>query len=119
MLYLGYVNDAQIYNLYKQATLFAFPSLYEGFGLPILEAMSLGCPVLTSTDPACVEVSGNAAIQADPLSIEAIAEGLQSLLKQIPLRQNLIQKGYENIKRFSWDRSAQEHLQVFLTLGHA
>ena len=113
IVYLGYVNDALIYNLFKQATLFAFPSLYEGFGLPILEAMSLDCPVLTSTDPACVEVSGNAALHVDPLSIIEIQQGLKTLLENASFRKELIQKGKENIKRFSWDTSAQKHLALF------
>ncbi len=113
VIYLGYVDDTQIYNLYKQAKIFAFPSLYEGFGLPILEAMSLGCPVLTSTDSACTEVAGDAAIVVDPVSIEAIAEGLKKALTDSLLCGSLIQKAYENIKRFSWDTAAQQHLSIF------
>ncbi len=113
---LGYVNDALIYNLLKQATVFAFPSLYEGFGLPILEAMSMNCPVLTSTDPACVEVSGEAALHVDPLSVDALSNGLQKLLENPSLRQDLIQKGQQNLHRFAWQRSAEAHLAVFKKL---
>ena len=110
---IGFINDAEAATLLRHATCFAFPSLYEGFGLPILEAMNLDCPVLTSTDPACMEVSGNAALHVDPLSIESIAHGLQSLLESTTLRQELIQKGKVNLQRFSWDMSAQKHLEIF------
>jgi len=113
IVYLGHVADDLIYNLYTQATCFAFPSLYEGFGLPILEAMSLGCPVLTSTDPACVEVSGNAALHVDPQSVEAILIGLTQMLEDSALRQKLKQQGLLNVKRFSWDQAAKRHLEIF------
>ena len=113
VLALGYLDDPVIYNLYKQATVFTFPSLYEGFGMPIIEAMSMGCPVLTSTDPACMEVSGTAALHVDPLSVESITRGLQKMLNDAQLRQEMIAVGFENIKRFSWSFAAQKHLEVF------
>lgn len=109
----GYVNDAAAHTLLKNATCFAFPSLYEGFGLPILEAMHAGCPVLTSQDPACMEVSGGAALCIDPLSLNSITEGLQKILEDSNLRIILRNKGFENIKRFSWQRAAEQHLEVF------
>ncbi len=110
---LGFVNDIEAATLLRNATCFAFPSLYEGFGLPILEAMAAGTPVLTSNDPACVEVSGDAALHVDSLSVESISHHLQTLLEDAHLRQSLVQKGFENIKRFSWDTAAAAHLKVF------
>ncbi len=110
---LGFVDDATAVGLMKQASCFAFPSLYEGFGLPILEAMRLDCPVLTSTDPACMEVSGDAALHVDPLSVDSINQGLQKILEDESLRQSLIQKGQHNLLRFSWDKAAEQHLAVF------
>jgi glycosyltransferase involved in cell wall biosynthesis len=117
VLYLGHVDDACLNALFKAATCFAFPSLYEGFGLPILEAMSKGVPVLTSTDPACMEVAGNAALIVDPLSTEAIQAGLCTLLENAPLREDLRTKAYLNLKRFSWDDAARAHVDVFGRFG--
>ena len=110
---LGFVDDATAAGLMKQARCFAFPSLYEGFGLPILEAMCLDCPVLTSTDPACMEVSGDAALHIDPLSVGSTAQGLQKILEDGVLRETLIHKGRNNLQRFSWDVAAEQHLAVF------
>lgn len=111
--HLGYLKDNEVFALLQNATCFAFPSIYEGFGLPILEAMSMGTPVLTSQDPACVEVSGNAALLVDPFSTQSISEGLQEILENKSLREDLRSKGFENIKRFSWDEAATKHLAVF------
>ena len=112
-VYLGHVDDDLIYNLYTQATCFAFPSLYEGFGLPILEAMSLGCPVLTSTDPACIEVSGDAALHVNPHSVATISIGLTQMLEDSALRRKLKQQGLTHVKQFSWDQAAKRHLEIF------
>jgi glycosyltransferase involved in cell wall biosynthesis len=111
--YLGYVDDATAYTLLKQATLFAFPSLYEGFGLPILEAMNLGTPVLTSIDPACKETAGGAAYLVNPLDTNDIKEGLVKFLTNAALRQEFINKGLVRVQNFSWDRSAKQYLEVF------
>lgn len=111
--YLAYVETTQIDSLMQHAACFAFPSLYEGFGLPLLEAMRAGTPVLTSTDPACMEVSGSAALHADPYSVESITSALQAILENKMLRNTLVQKGYDNLKRFSWDRASLQHLKIF------
>jgi glycosyltransferase involved in cell wall biosynthesis len=110
---IGFVEDAVAVGLLSQARCFAFPSLYEGFGLPLLEAMRFDCPVLTSTDPACMEVSGDAALHIDPLSVDSIAQGLQKILEDDLLCETLIQNGRANLQRFSWDISADQHLKVF------
>lgn len=111
--YLGPVSDVEIFSLFKNAACFAFPSLYEGFGLPILEAMSMGTPVLTSNDPACREVAGDAAVFVDPLSVEHIRVGLKTLLEDKILQTDLRERGFKNMQRFSWDKAAKEHLKVF------
>lgn len=105
--FLGRVNDEDLPKLYKGALLVAFVSLYEGFGLPIVEAMASGVPVLTSDVSAMPEVAGNAARIVDPYSIEAIADGLNDLTGDDVLRQDLIGKGREQVARFDWDRSAK------------
>lgn len=106
--FLGRVNDEDLPKLYKGALLVAFVSLYEGFGLPIVEAMASGVPVLTSDVSAMPEVAGNAALIVDPYSIGAIAEGLNDLVNDDVLRQDLVGRGREQVMRFDWDRSAKE-----------
>ncbi len=113
--YVGYVNDTTVHTLLKQATVFVFPSLYEGFGLPLLEAMSVGTPVLTSTDPACQEIAGDAAYFIDPYNVPSITQALQELLTNPDLRITLRNKGYENITRFSWEAAAKAHLKILGT----
>lgn len=106
--FLGRVNDEDLPKLYKGALFVAFVSLYEGFGLPIVEAMASGVPVLTSNVSAMPEVAGNAAWIVDPYSIEDIAKGLNMLAGDDALRQELVGKGREQVARFDWDRSARE-----------
>ena len=114
VIFTGYVGDEEdlsvIYNL---ASLFIFPSLYEGFGLPPLEALSCGCPTVVSNIASLPEVCCDAAYYVDPYSIESIAEGMYKALTDETLRQSLIQKGLERAKLFSWERSAKEHIKIF------
>ncbi len=107
------INDKILYNLYKNAKLFVFPSLYEGFGLPPLEAMACGCPVVVSNVASLPEVCGDAGYYVDPYCVESIAEGIYQVLTDESLRQSLIQKGLERAALFSWEKSAREHLKVF------
>lgn len=111
--YIGYVPDEDLGKLYGLATLFVYPSLYEGFGLPPLEAMACGCPVVVSNVASLPEVCGDAAYYVDPYNVESIAEGMQKVLTDDTLRQSLIQKGIERAKLFSWEKSAKEHIKVF------
>ena len=106
VLHLGCVDDDELACLYSGARGLLYPSLYEGFGLPILEAMASGCPVLTSNCTAMPEVAGDAAIVVDPLSVESIAEGIRNLRNE-SRRCDLSQKGYEHSKGFSWQRTAR------------
>lgn len=106
----GYVYGEELCALYSGASALVFPTLYEGFGLPILEAMSCGCPVVTSNVSSMPEVAGEAAVLVDPLSLEGIAEGIKEALEN---REELIKKGYEQVKKFSWEKAAEETLTVY------
>jgi glycosyltransferase involved in cell wall biosynthesis len=111
---LGYVADAELPALYQGALGFCFPSLFEGFGLPVLEAQQLGVPVMSANNSALPEIAGDAALLVDPTDVDAIAEAMLRLSQDEPLRQRLIQAGYENVKRFSWEKAARETLAVLL-----
>ncbi|KKU12213.1 MAG: Glycosyl transferase group 1 [Candidatus Woesebacteria bacterium GW2011_GWA1_45_8] len=111
--FLGYVESDDLPALYSGAIGLAFPSLYEGFGLPILEAFTCGCPVLTSKIGAMAEVAGDAALLVDPLSKNEIAAGLKKLVTDKGLRESLIKKGEERVKEFSWEKTAIETIKVF------
>ncbi len=111
--FIGYVDDKDLPALYSGADIFVFPSLYEGFGLPPLEAMACGCPVVVSNVASLPEVCGDAAYYVDPYNVKSIAEGMQKVLTDDTLRQSLIQKGIERAKLFSWEKSAKEHIKVF------
>lgn len=106
--FLGRVNDEDLPKLYKGALFVAFVSLYEGFGLPIVEAMASGVPVVTSNVSAMPEVAGNAALIVDPYSIKDIAKGLNRLACDDGFCSELVARGREQVARFDWDRSAQE-----------
>ena len=110
--FLGYVADEKLPALYSGAKALLFPSLFEGFGLPILEAQACGCPVLTSNTSSMPEVAGKGAIYVDPYNIDDIVKGMERL-KREGERGKLIKAGFENIKRFSWEKCARETLRVF------
>jgi glycosyltransferase involved in cell wall biosynthesis len=109
--FLGYVPDEHLYSLYKQATGFVFPSLFEGFGLPVLEAMSCHCPVMTSNTTSLPEVAGDAAIYVDPLSVTSITDGLFKL-SDPSVRLSLIRKGIVQAEGFDWKKTAIQTLEV-------
>ncbi len=103
----GYVAEEDKAALLSGASLFAFPSLYEGFGFPVLEAQACGVPVLASTTSSLPEVVGEGGLLVDPLDVEAIAEGMARLLRDEPLRRTLVARGTENLARFSWEQAAR------------
>ena len=109
----GYVPDAHLQELYSRAILFVFPSLYEGFGLPILEAMTNGIPVVCSGVSSLPEVAGDAALFFDPYDVNDIAMKMYQVLQDLDLRQELISKGYENVKRFSWEQTARQTIGIY------
>ncbi|MDP7470989.1 MAG: glycosyltransferase family 1 protein, partial [Vicinamibacterales bacterium] len=99
--------------LYRLARAFVFPSLYEGFGLPPLEAMASGTPVVTSNVSALPEVTGDAAVLVDPRDRDAIADGIQSVLEDDSLRAELATKGIARARQFSWDRSIRRIWEIY------
>jgi glycosyltransferase involved in cell wall biosynthesis len=110
---LGWADDALLASLYRRATALAFPSLYEGFGLPILEAMALGTPVLTSGFGAMAEVAGEAAELVDPYRTELIRVGLQRLVADHGRREELRELGRRRAARFTWEATARGTLAVY------
>lgn len=109
----GYVPDEELPYFYKGASLFVFPSLYEGFGLPVIDAMSCGIPVITSNVSSLPEVAGDAAILVDPLSTDAIAEGMWLVLNDEKKHEKLSRKGKERARQFTWERCAWETLATY------
>jgi glycosyltransferase involved in cell wall biosynthesis len=105
--FFGFVPDYTLSALYRLAAVFAFPSLYEGFGLPPLEAMSTGTPVVTSRISSLPEVVGDAAVLVDPYSVEDIADGLDRVLSDEALRATLVERGHARVAQFSWERSVR------------
>ena len=114
VFFLGSITDGQLHFLYRHALAFSFPSKLEGFGMPILEAMKCGTPVLTSIASSLPEVAGDAALLVDPDDSHAIGNGLERLSKDDKLRTELIRKGFIRAETFSWDKSAQMLLSTVL-----
>lgn len=106
------VTDEELPGFYKNALMFVLPSLYEGFGLPVLEAMQYGCPVITSNVSSLPEAGGEAVLYVDPENVDDIAEKIKKLIDDKNLREDLIEKGYKQVKKFSWEKSARETLAV-------
>ena len=113
IIFTGHLPDAEVDSLMQNASLFAFPSLYEGFGMPVIDAQHAGVPVACSSAGALPEVAGNGAVIFDPLSIDDMAAAIQRCLLDMDLRLSLVADGYENAKRFSWDKTARETLDVY------
>lgn len=106
-------SQEELAELYRGAIGFVFPSLRETFGMPILEAMASGCPVITSNGTGCAEVAGDAALLVDPRSVNEIASAMQRLITDAPLRASLREKGLARAMEFTWRRAAEQHLAVF------
>ena len=113
---LGYVSPADLAQWYARASVFAFPSLDEGFGMPVLEAMSAGVPVLTSNRSSLPEVAGDAALLVDPEDTTALAHALRSLTENVDLRQDLTQKGMARAAAFTWENAVQKTWSVYQSL---
>ena len=109
---LGFVPDEQLPALYRGASVFAYPSLFEGFGIPVVEAMACGTPVVASSHPSLDESCGDAAVRVDPTSADAIAEGIEQALSE---RERLIPLGLEQARRFTWRACGEAHLHGFRT----
>ena len=117
VVFTDYVEDADVPLLMSGAKIFLFPSLYEGFGLPPLEAMACGVPVVTSAASSLPEVVGDAAILADPYSVREIAAAIERLEQDAPLRESLIQKGIQRAAEFTWEKSAQIFYQTIQSVA--
>jgi glycosyltransferase involved in cell wall biosynthesis len=117
VVFPGYVDDADLAALLSAALALVFPSLYEGFGIPVLEAGACGLPVITSNTSSLPEVAGDAALLVDPHDVDAIAEAMYRLATDPELRAELARRGQENVKRFSWEKCARETLAVLLEAG--
>jgi len=110
---LGFVPTEDLVAIYNLATVFVMPSLYEGFGLPILEAMSCGCPVITTKEGSLDEVAGEAALYVDGYSKESIAKGIKEVFENPILQKKLLQEGLRKVNEFSWKKTAGKTLEVY------
>ena len=111
--FFGFVSDKTLASLYRLASVFVFPSLYEGFGLPPLEAMAAGTPVITSNVSSLPEVVGDAAILIDPYKPDAIAEAMRRVLTEPDLREELRRRGLARVHEFSWERSVARVREIY------
>ncbi len=117
VIFTGYVSDDDLPKLYNAADLFIYPSLYEGFGFPPLEAMACGCPVITSNTSSLPEVVGDAGMMVDPYDVDEIANAMKRVLLDENLREEMIKKGLERAKKFRWENCADETIRVYEFVG--
>lgn len=113
IIFTGYAADEDMPYLYNGAACFIYPSLYEGFGLPVIEAMSCGCPVITSNTSSLPEVGGNAALYIDPYDIDEISAAIKRILSDEKLRDEMKSRGLKQSDNFSWEKSTQKLLNTF------
>ena len=111
--FTGFVDEADLPALYSAAAIFAYPSLYEGFGLPVLEAMACGTPVIGANVSSVPEVIGDAGLLVDPLDVDAIAAGLIGLLKDASARDAFLRLGLERAAQFTWEKAARQLLSIY------
>jgi glycosyltransferase involved in cell wall biosynthesis len=113
----GFVSQEDLVALYNSASVFVMPSIYEGFGLPVLEAMSCGCPVIASRAGSLAEVTGEAIKHIDPFSADSIAKGIKEVLGSPKLRQELSERGLEQAKKFTWEKTAGETVEFYKSIS--
>ena len=114
ILCLGYISEEEKGELLRSADIFLFPTFYEGFGLPVLEAQALGVPVVTSNVSSLPEVGADSVAYCDPTEPVSIADAAYSLISDPERKEDMIKKGLENVKRFSWDKCATEIVAVLV-----
>ncbi len=117
VIFADYIPDEHLTPVYQEALLYVFPSLYEGFGLPPLEAMAENIPVASSSGSCLPEILGNAAIYFDPKAMSEMAETIKRAITDKELRQNLVQKGKEQIKKYSWEKMTRKTLEIYSNIG--
>ena len=117
VVFLDYVPPEELPALYAGADLFLLPSLYEGFGLPLLEAMACGIPVIASHAGSLSEVAGDAAVLIDPCDVQGMAGGMEALLGDPGMREALRRRGFEQATRFSWEQTAKLILEILQEVG--
>ncbi|MFA5800897.1 MAG: glycosyltransferase family 1 protein [Thermoleophilia bacterium] len=113
VILLDFITDEELIALYNGADVFLYPSLYEGFGMPVLEAMACGTPVITTSAGSIPEVAGDAALFVDPMDPEEIAHSILNIISNIDIRNKLIEKGLEQAKKFSWETTARQMLEIY------
>ena len=114
--FTNYIPEGDLRGLVCGATAFLFPSVYEGFGIPPLEAMACGVPVMASKTASLPEVTGDCAVQIDPYDLDSMAQGMEQLYTDAALRQDLAARGRERAKTLTWDAAAQDLMQVYQEL---
>ena len=110
------MSNEELVKIYNQSKIFLFPSFYEGFGLPVLEAISCGTPVICSNVSSLPEVGGDAVIYCNPYDVDDIKNKIELVLNDENLQTEMIQKGLNRSKLFSWEKSAQGHIKIFKEL---
>lgn len=113
IVFPGYVPDSELKVLYGNAQAYVFPSLYEGFGLPPLEAMSMGCPVISSDQSSLPEILGEAALYFNPRDQEDVLKKIETIIKNDNLRNKLVERGYKQIKKYNWQEAASKTLKIY------
>jgi glycosyltransferase involved in cell wall biosynthesis len=116
LLYPGRLSQSDLQLLYSHAELFIFPSLYEGFGMPVLEAMACGAPVITSRTTALGEVAGDSAMLVDPQNPRELADSMIHVLENESLRAALTAKGFARVKQYTWSQAAQQTYELYASL---
>ena len=117
VLFPGFVDDDDLPALYSAAEVLAFPSIYEGFGLPILEAMACGTPVVTSVTSSLPELAGDAALLVEPTDVDAIAAALHRVLQEDDLRRKLVAAGFDQARKFTWEKAAEQLLEMYTSFA--
>jgi glycosyltransferase involved in cell wall biosynthesis len=114
--FLGWASEEALASEYRAADIFVYPSLYEGFGLPVVEAMASGTPVVASTAGAIPETAGDAALLVDPYDVDALAAAIRRIAESGPLAADLRERGLKRVGAFSWQASAAAHAAVYRDL---
>ncbi len=117
IIFIDHVSEIDLARYYSSAALLAYPSLYEGFGLPPLEAMACGCPVITSNTSSLPEVVGEAGIMVNPYDTDSLAKAIKQVLTDTKLRDDMVRKGLKQSKKFSWEKTARQTLKVYEKVG--